>query len=159
MKRGVYPGSFDPLTNGHLDIIKRSSAILDELVVAIADNPNKIPLFSIKERLNILENTVSDIKNVKIVSFSGLLINFLKKINSKIIVKGLRALSDFENEFQMALLNRKLSNQIETIFLITTDHYAFLSSSAVKEIASFKGSVKGLVPKFVENKLKEKFKK
>lgn len=157
MKIGVYPGSFDPITNGHIDIIKRAVKLLDKLIVAVVKNPNKTPLFSFKERMNILKNTLKNVPKVEIASFSGLLVNFLKHNKANVIIKGLRALSDFEFEFQMALMNRQLDANIETIFLMTSSRYTFLSSSSVKEISSLGGSIKGLVPPYVESKLKEKF--
>jgi len=155
-KIAVYPGSFDPTTYGHLDIITRSAKIFDKLIVAVISNPNKKPLFSISERVKILKNTVKDatLKNVEILSFDGLLVNFIKKKNAKIIVRGLRAVSDFEYEFQMALTNRKLHPEIETVFLTPTEKWTYISSTLVKEIASLKGSVKCFVPPMVEVMLK-----
>lgn len=158
MKIGVYPGSFDPVTNGHIDIIKRAVKLTDKLIVAVLENPAKKNLFTLKERIGVLKNVLKNTSKIEIDSFSGLLISFVRKNKANVIVRGLRALSDFEFEFQMALMNRKLDENIETIFLMTSSQYAFLSSSSVKEISSFGGSVKGLVPPYVENKLKEKFK-
>ena len=154
-KIAVYPGSFDPATYGHLDIINRSAEIFDKLLVAVISNPNKKPLFSISERVKILKNTVKE-KNVEILSFDGLLVNFMKKKNAKIIVRGLRAVSDFEYEFQMALTNRKLHPEIETVFLTPAEKWTYISSTLVKEIASLKGSVKCFVPPMVEQMLKNK---
>lgn len=159
MKTAVYPGSFDPVTNGHLDIIERALKIFDELIVAVVENPNKRPLFTLKERVQILKEVLKNEKKISVDSFSGLLVNFMKKKNCNVIVKGLRAVSDFEVEFQMALMNRKLDPSVETVFFMTSNRYAFLSSSSVREIASFGKSVEGLVPRFVELKLKEKYSK
>jgi len=150
-KIAVYPGSFDPATYGHLDIITRSAEIFDKLLVAVISNPNKKPLFSISERVKILKNTIKDI-----MSFEGLLVNFMKKKNAKIIVRGLRAVSDFEYEFQMALTNRKLHPEIETVFLTPAEKWTYISSSLVKEIATLGGNVKCFVPPMVEVMLKNK---
>jgi len=146
MNIAVYPGSFDPCTNGHLDIIKRVSAIFDKVIVAVLCNSGKTPLFSVEERVEILKKAKSDIPNIEIVSFSGLLVDFLKENNAKIVIKGLRAVSDFEYEFQMALTNRKLCDNVETLFISASTEYMFLSSSIVKEIASYNGDLSGLVP-------------
>lgn len=159
MKRGIYPGSFDPVTYGHIDIIKRASRMLDELIVAVVVNPSKKPLFSLKERLLMLKKTLSGFSGVKMLSFKGLLVDFAKQQQSALIVKGLRAVSDFEFEYQMALMNNKLNPSIDTIFMMTSSQYAFLSSSSVREIASLGGDIKGLVSPYVEMKLKEKYKK
>jgi pantetheine-phosphate adenylyltransferase len=152
-KIAVYPGSFDPATYGHLDIITRSAEIFDKLLVAVISNPNKKPLFSISERMKILKNTVKE-KNVTVESFDGLLVNFMKKKNAKIIVRGLRAVSDFEYEFQMALTNRKLHPEIETMFLTPAEKWTYISSTLVKEIASLGGNVQCFVPPIVEQMLK-----
>ena len=156
MKVAVYPGSFDPVTNGHLDIIERASPLFDQLIVTVAQNLEKKPLFSVNERVEMLKIVTSSISNVQIDTFEGLLVNYLKKQESKIIVKGLRAVTDFEIELQMALINKKLSG-VETVFLVTSTEYSYLSSSIVKEIASLGGCVEGLVPKEVEKRLREKF--
>jgi pantetheine-phosphate adenylyltransferase len=153
----VYPGSFDPVTNGHLDIITRGAALVDELVVAVVTNPAKRPLFTLEERQEILSKTVSGLPNVKIDAFSGLLVDFVRQRQATIILKGLRAVSDFEFEFQMALLNRNLAPEVDTIFLMTADQHAFLSSSSIKEIAQLGGTVARMVPSYVELKLREKF--
>lgn len=158
MKVAVYPGSFDPVTNGHLDIIERASPLFDQLIVTVAQNLEKNPLFSVNERVEMLKAVTSSISNVRIDTFEGLLVNYLKKQECKIIVKGLRAVSDFEIELQMALINKKLSG-VETVFLVTNTEYSYLSSSIVKEVASFGGCVEGLVPKKVEERLEEKFRK
>lgn len=146
MKRAVYPGSFDPITNGHLDIITRASRVFDEVVVAVLINPDKKGLFDIEERVILIEKCVSKLANVKVQSFSGLLINFMKAVDAEVIVKGLRAVSDFEYEFQMALMNNKLNPKIETVFMMTNAKYSYLSSSSVKQVAMFGGCINGLVP-------------
>jgi len=191
-KIAVYPGSFDPATYGHFDIINRSAEIFDKLIVAVISNPNKKPLFSISERVKILKDTIKEVtiettedterpkgvtvgkdssvnsvssvvkikdamlKNVSIEAFDGLLVNFMKKKKSKIIVRGLRAVSDFEYEFQMALTNRKLHPEIETVFLTPAEKWTYISSTLVKEIASLGGNVKCFVPPIVEQMLKNK---
>ncbi|MDR2191574.1 MAG: pantetheine-phosphate adenylyltransferase [Endomicrobium sp.] len=151
----VYPGSFDPPTNGHLDIITRASGLFPKIIVAVTENQNKKHLFSLQERVSLLKEASENLKNVEIVSFSGLLAHFLERVNSFTVIRGLRALSDFEYEFQMALMNRKLNKKIETVLLMPDQAYAFLSSSMVKEIASLGGSTSGLAPKCVEKRLKE----
>ncbi|ACK42421.1 MULTISPECIES: pantetheine-phosphate adenylyltransferase [Dictyoglomus] len=158
MIKAVYPGSFDPVTNGHIDIIQRGAKIYDEVIVLVAENISKTPLFSLEERLDMLRHSLKDIPNVKIDHFSGLLVDYLKKIDVKIIIRGLRAVSDFEYEFQQALTNKKLYPECETVFLVSDLKYTFLSSSMVKEIAKFGGCIKGLVPDYVAEKLYEKFK-
>lgn len=157
IRRAVYPGSFDPVTNGHLDIIKRVANICDELIVAVAQNITKVPLFTLEERLEMLKESVKDINNVFVDCFDGLLVDYLKRVEAKVIVRGLRAVSDFEYEFQQALANKKLYPECETIFLVTDSKYAYLSSSMVKEIAKFGGCVKDLVPEIVAKKLYIKF--
>lgn len=157
MIKAVYPGSFDPVTNGHIDIIKRGAQIYEEVIVLVAENISKTPLFSLEERLDMLKESLKDIPNVKIDHFNGLLVDYLKKINVRIIIRGLRAVSDFEYEFQQALTNKKLYPECETVFLVSDLKYTFLSSSMVKEIAKFGGCVKGLVPDYVAKKLYEKF--
>ncbi|MCR4663641.1 MAG: pantetheine-phosphate adenylyltransferase [Endomicrobiaceae bacterium] len=149
----VYPGSFDPPTNGHIDIIGRASKIFPKVVVAITHNYNKSHMFSLEERLVMMKEAVSNIKNVEVSSFSGLLVDYLNKIDSFCIVRGLRALSDFEYEFQMALMNRKLKKDVETVFLMPDQEYTFLSSSMVREIASLGGQFKNFVPKSVYKKI------
>lgn len=146
MNIAVYPGSFDPITNGHLNIIERTSTIFDEVVVGILVNPDKNGLFSIEERVELIKRVTSHIPNVRVESFSGLLVDFMKNNNIKVIVKGLRAVSDFEYEFQMSLMNKKLNQDIETLFMMTSAEYSFLSSSSVKQVAAFGGCIKGLVP-------------
>ncbi|MBO5136720.1 MAG: pantetheine-phosphate adenylyltransferase [Clostridia bacterium] len=160
MTTAVYPGSFDPCTNGHLDIIKRASKMFDKLIVAVLDNPEKkTPLFSVEERVEILKNITKDMDNIEIMSFSGLLVDFMKKQNSKVIVRGLRAVTDFEYEFQLALTNQKIGAGIETIFLSTTAEFMFLSSSTVKEVAKYGGDLSGMVTEEVAEKLKNRFSK
>lgn len=146
MIRAVYPGSFDPVTNGHLDIIERSAKVFDELIVAVLVNPNKKSLFNIEERVELIQRIIKHIPNVKVQSFSGLLIDFMKQQNAKVIIKGLRAVSDFEYEFQMSLMNKKLDPDIETTFMMATSKNSFLSSSSVKQVAMFGGCIKDLVP-------------
>lgn len=158
MKRAVYPGSFDPLTLGHLDIIKRASEMFDELIVSVLNNKGKTPLFSVEERVNILKEATKDMPNVKVDSFSGLLINYAAENDIHIAVRGLRAITDFEYELQIAQTNSKLSNgKLDTIFLTTSLEYAYLSSSGVKEIASFGGDISQCVPDFVADKIYEKY--
>ncbi|MBI5179821.1 MAG: pantetheine-phosphate adenylyltransferase [Nitrospirae bacterium] len=157
-KIAVYPGTFDPITNGHIDLIERSIRIFDEVIIAIAHNPRKMPLFNIKERIEMIAASTKGLQNIKIETFDGLLVDYAKKKKAQAIIRGLRAVSDFEYEFQMALMNRKLDNKIETVFLMPSEEYSYLTSSIVKEITAFKGSVNGLVPKIVDKKLKEKFK-
>lgn len=142
----VYPGSFDPVTNGHLDIIQRASCIFDKLIVAVLENPQKTPMFTEMERVAMLKEVTGGISNVEVESFSGLLIHYMNAKNAKVIIKGLRAVSDFEYEFQMAMLNNKLDPEIETLFMMTNNKYSYLSSSAVKQIAMFGGCIKELVP-------------
>jgi pantetheine-phosphate adenylyltransferase len=152
----VYPGSFDPPTNGHIDIIARASVIFPKVVVAITHNHSKDHLFSLEERVKMMKESTSFLKNIKVDSFSGLLVNYLDKIGGFVVIRGLRALSDFEYEFQMALMNRTLNKKIETVFLMPGQEYTFLSSSMVKEIAILDGNFKKLVPLPVYKKLKNK---
>ncbi len=153
----VYPGSFDPCTNGHLDVIKRASKLFDKVIVAVLTNNSKNPLFSVEERANMLRLVTKDMDNVKIDTFSGLLVDYMKKIDSRVIIKGIRAVSDFEYEFQMALTNRTLYGDLETLFLHTSQEYMFLSSSIVKEIAKYGGSLDGLVPGDLIPIIKDRF--
>ena len=145
-KIAIYPGSFDPITNGHLDIINRSAKLFDELIVAVSSDNSKQTLFSTNQRKNMIEQSVSNIKNIKIKSFEGLLVDFACRKNIKTVVRGLRALSDFEYEFRMAIMNRNLNENIETIFLMTHEKYAHISSSLIKEIYFLGGSVNNFVP-------------
>ncbi len=151
----VYPGSFDPPTNGHLDIITRASHLFPKIIVAVTENANKNHMFSLDERVELLKKSTEHISNVEVVAFHGLLANFLEEIDSYVLIRGLRALSDFEYEFQMALMNRNLNKKIETIFLMPDQSNTFLSSSMVKEIASLGGKTKDFVPECVEQKLKK----
>jgi len=156
--RAVYPGSFDPVTNGHIDLIQRSAALFDKLVVAILRNTDKVPLFSVEERAEMLERAVCNLKNVSVTSFAGLLVDFVEELGASVIVRGIRAVSDYEYELQMALMNRRLSNKVETVFMLPAESYSFLSSKLVKEIAQLGGSIHGLVPVDVEKRLRSKLK-
>ncbi len=158
MRKAVYPGTFDPITYGHLDVIKRGLNIFDELVVGVTTNPNKKNLFSLDERIMLVEETVKGLKNITVKSFDGLLVDFAKKENASIILRGLREVSDFEGEFQEATVNRKFNPKIETVFVMTSEKYFYLSSSLVKELASLGGSIEEFAPKVVEEKLREKLK-
>jgi len=153
----VYPGSFDPVTNGHIDLIQRSAALFDEVVVAILKNSSKTPLFSINERKAMLESAVSGIGNVSVTDFSGLLVDFAEQIGASVIIRGIRAISDYEYELQMALINRRLSSRVETVFMLPAETYSFVSSKLIKEIASHGGAVSGLVPEDVEQRLRIRF--
>ena len=155
----VYPGSFDPVTNGHLDIIERTSKVFDKVIVAVLENPDKKPMFTKEERVCMLKKVTGYIPNIEVESFSGLLINYMYKKDAKVIVKGLRAVSDFEYEFQMALLNNKLDPGVETLFMMTNNKYSYLSSSSVKQIALFGGCIKELVPDAIICDIIEKVKK
>jgi len=154
--RAVYPGTFDPVTNGHIDLIQRSARLFDHLIVAILRNTDKAPLFSLQEREEMLEEAVAKHANVSVTSFSGLLVDFVKRQEASVIVRGIRAVSDYEYELQMAMMNRRLSADVETVFMMPADSYSYLSSRLVKEISLFGGSVKGLVPPSVERRLKLK---
>ncbi len=153
----VYPGTFDPVTNGHLDIIKRASNLFDELFIAVAAVNYKNTLFTLKERTDLLIAVTADMKNVKVRSFKGLLTDFVKDNGASIIIRGLRAVSDFEYEFQMSLMNKKLADDVETLFLMTASDYSFLSSSIIKQAASLGGCIRGLVPPVVEKALVQKY--
>lgn len=158
MKAAIYPGSFDPVTYGHLDVIKRASKIFDELTVSVLNNKVKTSLFSVEERVNILQEALKDVPNVKVESFSGLLVDYAKSRNVHVVLRGLRAITDFEYELQNAQTNVKLSNgELDTIFLTTSLEYAYLSSSSVKEIASFNGDISMCVPEFVAELVYQKF--
>lgn len=157
-KIGIYPGTFDPITNGHLDVIKRALKIFDELIVAVSvTSYKKTQAFTVEERLYFVKEATKNLKNLKIESFNGLLVDFIKKKGGIAIIRGLRAVSDFEFELQLAHANRRLLQDVETVFLMPSEEYSFLSSSLVKEIAYFGGSVKNLVPSVVENALQRKF--
>jgi len=160
MKRtAIYPGTFDPITNGHIDLVKRGMRIFDEVIIAIATAQKKQPLFTISERLRLIKDAVRGLKNVKVEAFSGLLVEYVESKKGVAVIRGLRAVSDFEYELQMALMNRRLDRNIETVFMMPSEEYTFLTSTIIKEVASFGGSVKGLVPEAIEKALKEKFKK
>lgn len=158
MKAAIYPGSFDPMTYGHLDIIRRSAEIFDELIVSVLNNKTKTPLFSVEERVKILKEATKDLPNVKVESFTGLLIDYAREKDIHVSVRGLRAVTDFEYELQIAQTNRQLSGGcLDTIFLTTSLEYAYLSSSSVKEIASFNGDISQCVPDFVAQLIYEKY--
>jgi pantetheine-phosphate adenylyltransferase len=158
MATAIYPGSFDPITNGHLDIIERASRIFGKVIVTVMENPRKNPMFPIRERLEMLQITTQGMANVEVDCYRGLLIDYVKQKNANIIIKGLRAISDFEFEFQMALINRKLDQDVETMFMMTNSKYSYLSSSIVKEVASYGGNVEGLVPDCVYQRIVRKYK-
>ena len=157
MRTAIYPGSFDPLTNGHLDVVRRAANLFDRVVVAVAKNDDKRPLFTLNERLTLVKKAVKHLPNVEADAFDGLLIEYVVSRKAQAIVRGLRAVSDFEFEFQLALMNRKLNENIETIFMMPKDTYTFLSSRIVKEIARLGGNVKPFVPAHVQDALARKF--
>jgi pantetheine-phosphate adenylyltransferase len=157
MRTVIYPGSFDPLTNGHLDIIQRAARLFDRVIVAVASNEAKQPMFDLMDRVELARFAVKDLGNVEIDSFEGLLVNYVRNRSGQAIIRGLRAVSDFEFEFQLALMNRKLDEGIETIFMMPKDTYTFLSSRIVKEIARLHGDVRAFVPENVEAALNERF--
>ena len=156
MVRAIYPGSFDPVTYGHIDIITRSSKLADELVIGVLKNNSKRPLFSVEERVKMLEEVTKELPNVKIVPFNGLLVDFARQIEANAVVRGLRAITDFEYELQMAQTNHKLAPDVETLFLTTNLQYSYLSSTIVKEVATFGGDISQFVPEVVMNRIKEK---
>ncbi|RJQ54267.1 MAG: pantetheine-phosphate adenylyltransferase [Actinobacteria bacterium] len=153
----VCPGTFDPVTNGHMDIIDRAAKLFDTVVIGVAKSPAKCPLFSLEERLRFVEDAIGERSGVRVEAFDELLVDFAKRHDSRSVIKGLRATSDFEREFQMAQFTRRLDPEVETLFMMATPEYMFLSSSAVKEIASYGGSVRGLVPEAVETALFSKY--
>ena len=157
-RKAIYPGTFDPVTNGHLDVIKRGSVIFDTLVVSVGCNPLKDALFSVKERMEMIREYVKDLKNVEVDSFNGMLVDYVKKQQTNIILRGIRTVSDFEYEFQRALTNRVLNKEVETVFVMTSEQYSFLNSTLIREIVSLGGSVSAFVPPHVESRLIEKFK-
>ena len=158
MTTAVYPGSFDPVTNGHLDVISRGAALFDKVIVGVLHNSTKSPLFSVEERVRILNEATRDLPNVEIVAFSGLSVDFARQCEAKVIIRGLRAITDFEYELQMAQTNRMLSHgKIDTVFLTTSLEYAYLSSSAIKQIASFDGDITPCVPDFVAKLIYDKY--
>src|SRR3984893_7527403 len=152
----MYPGSFDPPTNGHLDLIARGSKIFDELVVAILRNAEKAPLFNLSERLLMLEAMTSDFNNVRVETFDGLMVDYAAKVKASAVLRGIRAISDYEYELQMALMNRKLQPDLETVFMMPAEQYSYLSSRLVREVAKLGGSIRDLVPEMVERRLREK---
>ena len=159
MKVAVYPGSFDPITNGHLDIIERGSKSFDKLIVGVLVNVDKKGLFDIEERVELIKRVTKHLDNVEVVSFKGLLVDCIRENNANVILKGLRAFSDFEYEFQMALMNNKLDPEVETLFMMTSAEYSYLSSSAVKQVAKFGGCIEGLVPDEIIKDVVKKMKK
>ena len=158
MSIAVYPGSFDPITNGHIDLIERATRIFDKLIVAVAENPGKLPLFTIEERVEMVKKTTEQFENVIVDKISGLTVDYVRQHGASVIVRGLRAISDFEYELQMALMNRKLNSQIETIFLMPNLQYSYVKSSHIKEIAKLGACLDGLTPDLVIEMLREKFK-
>ena len=158
MRTAIYPGSFDPLTNGHLDVIERAVKLFDHVVVAVAKNESKQPLFSLEERVELVRRSIKHIPNAEADSFDSLLVDYVNKRNAQAIVRGLRAISDFEFEFQLALMNRKLNEKVETIFMMPKDTYTFLSSRIIKEIARLGGDITAFVPAQVRTTLLEKLK-
>ena len=155
--RAVYPGSFDPLTNGHLDLIERSLRIFDDVIVAVVTNPAKTSLFSDAERIEMIREATRTFRQIEVVIFDGLLVDLVARLGARAIIRGIRAVSDFEYEFQMALMNRKLREEIEAVFLMPHEAYSYISSRLIKEVAQYGGSVTGLVPPGVERRLAEKF--
>jgi len=154
--RAVYPGTFDPVTNGHLDLVKRSAALFDKVIVAILKNSDKVPLFTLEERVEMLKEAVKGIENVTVATFGGLLVDYALRIRASVIVRGIRAVSDYEYELQMALMNRRLSSKVETVFMMPAEAYTYLSSRMVREVSALGGAVQGLVPAGVERRLKKK---
>jgi pantetheine-phosphate adenylyltransferase len=153
----VYPGTFDPLTYGHMDIIERAATLVSKLIVGIYENPSKQPLFSLEQRVSLVEAAVTELSNVRVRAFKGLTVDFIRQVGGKVMIRGLRANSDFEREFEMALMNRKLAPDIELLCLMTSSQYQFLSSSLIKEVAKLGGCLEGMVPPHVAVALKEKF--
>lgn len=158
-KKAVYPGSFDPVTYGHIDLVKRALGIFEEVIVAVAHNPQKSPIFSAKERVQMLKDELKDLDNVTVEDFDGLVVDFARSKNVDVIIRGVRMISDFEYEFQMALTNRRLASSIETIFLMPSEQYSFLSSKLLKEAASLGADLSSFVPNSVEQALKKKLKR
>lgn len=156
-KLAIYPGTFDPITNGHLDIIQRSVSLFDNVIVAVTTNTSKTPLFSVDERIEMISESTADLKEVSVEKFDGLLMDYADKKNASVVVRGLRAITDFEYEFQMALVNRKLADEIVTVFLMPNEKYTYLNSTIVKEVARFNGDVTSFVPKHVGRRLKAKY--
>ena len=160
MIKAIYPGSFDPVTNGHLDIIRRAAKLVDVLVVSVLENPHKSSsLFTVEERIKQLKKVTKDIKNVEVSSFGGLLVDYAKQIDAQVVIRGLRAVTDFESEFQMALTNRSLMPELETLFIPTSVEYLYLSSSTLKEVAMFGGNICSMVPCEIKQEVLDKFTK
>lgn len=159
MLRAVYPGSFDPVTFGHLDVIRRSAGLVDELIVGVLNNKAKSPLFSVEERVRMLEEVTEDIPNIRIIPFGGLLVDFARKVEAGVVIRGLRAITDFEYELQMSQTNHKMEPKVETVFLTTSLEYSYLSSTTVKEVAAFGGDISQFVPESVADRVTEKMKK
>ncbi len=158
-RKAIYPGTFDPVTFGHLDVIKRASALYDKVFIAVAESPNKTTLFSVEERVEMMKAAVADYNNVEVEAFDGLVVEYAVKKNSRVVVRGLRMISDFEYEFQMALTNRKLNPNIETVFMMPNEIYSYLSSKLIKEITGLGADITKFVPENVVKKLKVKLKK
>ena len=158
MRRAIYPGSFDPITNGHLDVIERGRRLFDEIIVAVLVNAEKKPFFNFDERIEIIRAVVANCPEVKVDTFNGLLVNYAQAKQADCIIRGIRAISDYEYELQMALMNRRLASNIETVFMMAAEPYSYLSSRLVKEVFMLNGSINGLVPELVEQKMKEKIK-
>ena len=159
MRVAIYPGTFDPITNGHLDLIKRAAMLFDRIIVAVANNPHKHPLFSLEERMRLVKETVQDFENVDVETFDGLLVEYAEKRGATAAIRGLRAVSDFEYEFQMALMNRKLMPKLETVFLMPSEEYTYINSTIVKEVARLGGKVEEFLPQRVAEALKAKIEK
>jgi pantetheine-phosphate adenylyltransferase len=157
IKRVVYPGTFDPITNGHIDLVKRAGQLFDEVIVSVAANPGKKPMFTLGERVELTRMALAEVENAKVRGFTGLLVHYLEEVDSRIILRGLRAVSDFEYEFQLATMNRHLTDQVETVFLTPTEHFTFISSSLVREVAELGGDVAAFVHPQVAAALKKKF--
>jgi pantetheine-phosphate adenylyltransferase len=155
MKQAIYPGSFDPITNGHIDILKRARQVFDKVVVAVAVNPDKKPLFTFEKRVELIKELMKDDPGIEVLYYSGLLVDLVEQTGIKTIIRGLRALTDFEYEFQLAMTNRKLNDKIDTVFLMTDDTYSYLSSTVVKQLARFNGDISQFVPPLIERAIKE----